>query len=144
MGSEMCIRDSIPTVVAPFKRPEVVIEIMGVITEHLSRANLHNPIGQWVGDPARANIAAATIALANNCGTEVGAIPALRGAATFIEEAVEWIQRKMNISCDVIMKDAYYLKLEGENADIVNRVVARSLKIRPSGGLMIKWMLWKK
>ena len=84
----------IPTVTAPFKKPEVVIEIMGVITEHLSRANLHNPIGQWVGDPARANIAAAAVALANNCGTEVGAIPALRGAATFIEEAVEWIKKK--------------------------------------------------
>ena len=114
----------IPTVVAPFKRPEVVTEVMTVITKYLSRANLHNPIGQWVADPAQGNKAAAAVALANDCGTEVGAIPALRGAASFIEEAVEWIQEKLSASCDVLLKQATFDKLEGDSDDMVNRVVA--------------------
>ena len=114
----------IPTVTAPFKRLEVVAEVMTVITKYLSRANLHNPIGQWVADPAQGNKAAAAIALAADCGTEVGAIPALRGAATFLEDAVQWIQDKLGASCDVLLRQANYTKLEEDNQDILNRVVA--------------------
>ena len=114
----------IPTVVAPFRRPEVVAEVMTVITKYLSRANLHNPIGQWVADPAQGNKAAAAVALATDCGTEVGAIPALRGAANFLEDAIDWIQVKLAASCEVLLKQTIYTKLEGENQDIVNRVVA--------------------
>ena len=34
----------IPSVVAPFKRTEVVAEVMSVLIKYLSRGNLHTPI----------------------------------------------------------------------------------------------------
>ena len=124
LGERYTLSAVIPSIAAPYKRTEVVTEVMSVLMKYLSRGNLHTPIGEWVADGAGGNKAAAAVALASDLDAEEGAMPAIKAASSAISDAVEWIEKKICASSDVLMKSISYDKVVKDSDDVVNRVIA--------------------
>ena len=124
LGERYTLSTVIPSIAAPYKRTEVVTEVMSVLMKYLSRGNLHTPIGEWVADGAGGNKAAAAVALASDLDAEEGAMPAIKAASSAISDAVEWIEKKICASSDVLLKSINYDKVVNDSDDVVNRVIA--------------------